>query len=273
PEPGRRQIPRRAALAVTVALAATVTALPARPQVASTALSPSVSISGHDGAYLTARTCEGFSRPAGAPAVTLRLDRPAAAAIAVRVQIAGGSLVAGRDYEPLPATVSIGAGDLGGTVRVMLRRVVTGTLAVRVQPGRGYALGATSTDAVSVAPKALELTCRVFAPVVLRARVGDAFPARPLDRAHVPGELFNTVIVRTGHLPPGISGVPAGPYAGRSTIPGTYRFHIDFTLADLVLARVPFEVRVRGAGASAVEGGRPQAPAAVPASGPARFTG
>ncbi|MCU1352121.1 MAG: hypothetical protein JWM05_1330 [Acidimicrobiales bacterium] len=233
------------AVAALVAGPATVPAEAAPP---APAVAPKVSITAQNPGYVTVRTCQGTTLPVTSPSFALTSATAPPSAVQVRVHVTGGSLVAGRDYAPLAPSVRIGRGDLGGTLPVPLKRVVRGTIAVSLDPGPGYGLGTPATATLAVKPSNV-LSCTVLPPFVIDASVGDAFPKAPLVAAHVPSELYDTVIQRVGNLPPGIQGQGTGPYSGRYTSPGTYRFRFDFALANLVLGQLGFTVHVRPAAA------------------------
>jgi len=272
---------RGRAVAALVAVVLGWTALVAMPAGAAPAGAPAADVIAEalGGTVNIFTPCEGEANVIPGNGL-LKVERPGSIAGTISVNVTyGGTLVPGTDYEPLPDTVEIPAGE--SQTILFFDSANDGTVTLTVEPGEGYTVGDPATATATIGLSDIDAICPD--EETLTTTVGSQPPAIPVfDRYG--GAFADTIFEIEGDLPPGLDLGVDGSWTGTATTVGTYRFVALYTLGDFAFLELPLRVVVLPEGevpttttrpptSSTTSPTRPPARPATPVQAHADFTG
>ncbi len=262
-----------------VAAAVLVASVLVAPSPAAGATPQPVTVRMIGGAVTTYTDCDGV-RNVTADSLLISIQRVGAETSGdLHVDLAyGGSLVAGVDYQPLPASVTIPAGETTSILAANRITTTPGTLVVEATgPGISPATGQATTSQTSFA-------CTTYPPVTRRVVVGQPLRLELIDDLFpdLPGFILDSEIdVRSGTVPPGLSA--GATITGTPTSVGRYSFVMQACVGPVCAARFPLTIDVVAPDAPpstsppssdpAVAGPTAAPPAATPVAAVPAFTG
>lgn len=257
----------RRAIAVVAAVSATMIVAVAPGDAAPRqAAEPEITVSAQPALGYQAWDCsDNYMSEIQPGAVTIARSGDTTSALEVDVTWAG-TLLDNPDLPPLPDPVTIAAGTSSTTIELAGWQP-NQLLTVELVPGDGYVVGSPSTAIFSTILSIADPNCAFARPIVQTIAIGTA--PDPLDDARRAQIVDGAELQITGDLPPGLTYLADGTWAGVATEVGTTTFRIAY--CEDGFCPVSWWVRITVIPADAPV--PVTAPPARPIAGQAAFTG